>query len=158
MTLTDAVADRPARSTFDVPEDLRVIRACQRCSTMCVVCADSELVCGGGEPVCVPSCLDCGTICAASALSAEAARRQGAGSMLRRLSPSDDDTLVLEVWTRKRNTPDQLTCLAVRASGVDLVVHSREPDLGHAMAELKPRMRRRLSDPHDRRRSRSRMR
>lgn len=68
MTLTDALADHPARDTFDLPELLRAINACQACAALCNVCADSDLARDPeGMRDCIRHCLDCSTICAATA-------------------------------------------------------------------------------------------
>ena len=67
MTLADALADHPARSTFDLPELLRAIHACQTCATLCNVCADSDLARGDGMQDCIRKCQDCATIAAATA-------------------------------------------------------------------------------------------
>lgn len=67
MNLVDALADHPSRKTFDLPELLRAIEACQQCSTACTICADSDLA--RGEPdmnSCIRSCLDTATICDAT--------------------------------------------------------------------------------------------
>lgn len=68
MTLTDALADHPKRSTFDLPELVRAIEACQACSMACTVCADTDLIRDPeGMGSCIRTCLDCATICSATA-------------------------------------------------------------------------------------------
>ena len=68
MALADALADHPARDTFDLPELLRAIEACQSCFTMCNLCADSDLARSGHDMAdCIRTCTDCATICAATA-------------------------------------------------------------------------------------------
>ncbi len=68
MTLTDALADHPARASFDLPELLRAVEACQACSTLCATCADSSLALEDGVMSdCIRRCLDCNVICAATA-------------------------------------------------------------------------------------------
>lgn len=68
MALADALSDHPSRSTFDLPELLRAIEACQACATACTLCADSDLA---RDDVamhgCVRTCLDAATICSATA-------------------------------------------------------------------------------------------
>lgn len=68
MTLADTLADHPARSTFDFPELMRAIEATRRCSTLCTVCADSELARGATSMHdCIRTCLDCAAVCDATA-------------------------------------------------------------------------------------------
>lgn len=68
MTLADALAHHPARPTFDLPELLRAIEACQQCTTLCTLCADSDLARDTTEMHdCIRHCLDCATIAAATA-------------------------------------------------------------------------------------------
>lgn len=68
MTLADALADHPKRDTFDLPQLLRAIEACQNCATLCHLCADSDLARAGSSMAdCIRSCQDCATICAATA-------------------------------------------------------------------------------------------
>lgn len=77
MALADALADHPDRETFDLPELLRAIEACQACAIACDVCADSDLA-RDGMRQCIRRCLDCSAICRATA------------SVLSRPAPSGD--------------------------------------------------------------------
>lgn len=68
MTLTDALAHHPARDTFDLPELIRAIEACQQCASLCAVCADSDLARDdAGMHGCIRTCLDCSAVCAVTA-------------------------------------------------------------------------------------------
>ncbi len=68
MALADALADHPARDTFDIAELLRAIEACQSCVTLCNVCADSDLSRDASAMRdCIRTCLDCAVICQATA-------------------------------------------------------------------------------------------
>lgn len=79
MALADALADHPQRDTFDLHELLRAIEACQACAVQCNLCADSDLARDAGAMRdCIQKCLDCATICQATA------------SVLSRPSPSGD--------------------------------------------------------------------
>ena len=68
MSITDILADHPAKQTFDLAELDRAIKACLDCMVSCAACADSDLA---RDPVsmrgCIRTCLDCSDICAATA-------------------------------------------------------------------------------------------
>ncbi len=68
MTLADALTDHPARSTFDQPQLLEAMRACQECALACTLCADSDLARDAVEMHgCIRTCVDAATIATATA-------------------------------------------------------------------------------------------
>ena len=68
MTIADALAHHPARTTFDLAELRRAIEAVNACSVQCSLCADSDLARDpAGMADCIRRCLDCADIAGTTA-------------------------------------------------------------------------------------------